>query len=79
MGTERISKCTRVKLADFPSETETELEADLMLGGDTFWPIKTSEFVHGPSKDQPVAVGTKFGWVLAGPVNSVFPGVSFHV
>ena len=31
----------------------------------------TSEIVHGPSKDQPVAVGTKFGWVLAGPVNNV--------
>ena len=60
-----------LKLADFPSETETELEVDLMLDGDTLWPIMTSEIVHGPSKDQPVAVGTKFGWVSAGPVNSV--------
>ena len=60
-----------LKLADFPSETETELEVDLMLGGDTLWPIMTSEIVHGSSKDQPVAVGTKFGWVLAGPVNNV--------
>ena len=42
-----------------------------MLGGDTLWPIMTSEIVHGPSKDQPVAVGTKFGWVLDGPVNNV--------
>ena len=42
-----------------------------MLGGDTLWPIMTSEIVHGPSKDQPVAVGTKYGWVLAGPVNNV--------
>ena len=31
----------------------------------------TSEIVHGPSKDQPVAVGTEVGWVLAGPVNNV--------
>ena len=67
-----------LKLADFPSETETELEIDLMLGGDTLWPIMTSEIVHGPSKDQSVAVGTKFGWVLAGPVNNV-PRVSFPV
>ena len=35
-----------LKLADFPSETETELEVDLMLGGDTLWPIMTSEIVH---------------------------------
>ena len=34
-------------------------------------PIMTSEIVHGPSKDHPVATRTKFGWVLAGPVNSV--------
>ena len=60
-----------LKVAEFPSETETELEVDLMLGGDTLWPIMTSEIVHGPSKDQPVAVGTRFGWVLAGPVNNV--------
>ena len=60
-----------LKLADFPSETETELEVDLMLGGDTLWPIMTSEIVHGQSKEQPVAAGTKFGWVLAGPVNNV--------
>ena len=60
-----------LKLADFPSETETESEVDLMLGGDTLWPIMTSKIVHGPSKDQPVAVGTKFGWMLAGPVNNV--------
>ena len=39
-----------LKLADFPSETETELEGDLMLGGDTLWPIMTSEIVHGPSR-----------------------------
>ena len=42
-----------------------------MLVGDTLWSIMTSEIVHGPSEDQPVAVGTKFGWVLAGPVNNV--------
>ena len=60
-----------LKLAYFPSETETELKVDLMLGGDTLWSIMTSEIVHGPLKDQPVAVGTKFGWVLAGPVNNV--------
>ena len=60
-----------LKLADLPSETETELEVDLMLGGDTLWHIMTSEIVHGPSKNQPVAVGTKFAWVLAGPVNNV--------
>ena len=30
------------------------------------------------SKDQPVTVGTKFGWVLAGSVN-MFQEVSFPV
>ena len=60
-----------LKLADFPLETETELEVDLMLCGDTLWPIMTSEIVPGPSKDKLVAVGTKFGWVLAGLVNNV--------
>ena len=42
-----------------------------MLGGDTLWPIMTSEIVHGPSKDQPVVVRTKYGWGLAEPINNV--------
>ena len=50
-----------------------------MLDGDTLWPIMTSEIVHGPSKDQPVAVGTKFGWVLAGPANNVPRSLLFCV
>ena len=42
-----------------------------MIGGHTLWPIMTPEIVHDQSEDQPVDVGTKFGWVLAGPVNNV--------
>ena len=58
-------------LADFPNENETDLKVDVLLGSDTIWRVFTGEFVKGESIEDPVAVGTNFGWVLSGVVTDI--------
>ena len=58
-------------LADFPNANETDLNVDVLLGSDTIWRVFTGEFVKGESIEDPVAVGTNFGWVLSGVVSDI--------
>ena len=39
---------------------------DLLIGSDVYWEIVTGEVVRGDSG--PVAINTKLGWILSGPV-----------
>ena len=44
-------------------------DIDMLLGADVYWQIVTGDIVRGPLG--PVAVATKFGWVLSGPSSHV--------
>ena len=44
------------------------LEVDLLIGSDVYWDIVTGKIVRG--RDGLVAVNTRLGWVLSGPVQT---------
>ena len=52
-------------LADRYSESEI-LEIDLLIGSDVYWDVVAGEIVRGARG--PVAINTRLGWVLSGPV-----------
>ncbi len=54
-------------LADY-SDGESCLEVDVLIGSDIYWDLVTGG-VHRGSKG-PVAIHTKLGWVLSGPMPS---------
>ena len=56
---------TNLELAD-NSEDGSSIEVDILIGSDYYWQLTTGEVRRG--NDGPVAVGTKLGWVLSGPV-----------
>ena len=43
-------------------------EPDILIGSDYYWSIVTGEIVRGGDRE-PVAVRTKLGWILSGPVS----------
>ena len=58
---------TPLTLADiYPADTP--LDVDMLIGSDFYWQLTTGEIIRGQTG--PVAVNTKLGWVLSGPVNS---------
>ena len=58
---------SNLDFADCCDGTEP-LEVDLLIGSDVYWDIVTGEIVRGP--DGLVAVNTRLGWVLSGPVQT---------
>ncbi len=48
------------------------MEVDLLVGSDYYWELATGRICRG--NDGPVAVETKLGWVLSGPVPAVESG-----
>lgn len=42
------------------------VEVDLLIDSDVYWDIVTGEIIRGASG--PVAINTKLGWVLSGPI-----------
>ena len=54
-----------LELAD-ASDGSAPLEVDLLIGSDYYWQQLTGEIRRG--EDGPIAVLTKFGWVLSGPM-----------
>ena len=54
-------------LAD-PSDGNSRLEVDILIGSDQYWNIITGETRRGNSG--PVAIDTRLGWVLSGPTSS---------
>ncbi|CAB4010413.1 Hypothetical predicted protein [Paramuricea clavata] len=49
--------------------TKNVLEIELLIGADYLWLFQEGRTVRGKS-DEPVAVQTKLGWVLSGPLKS---------
>ena len=54
-------------LADY-SRGDEELEVDIMVGADYYWSVVQNNIVRGEFHD-PVAIRTRLGYVLSGPVN----------
>ena len=56
-------------LADNPtSEEQCEMPIDCLLGADNCWQVLEGSIIQGEFPG-PVAVLSKFGWLLSGPVN----------
>ena len=59
---------SRLDLADHCSEEDC-LEIDILIGCDHYWKLVTGQTLR--EADGPVAVNTKLGWVLSGPVHGL--------
>ena len=53
-----------LRLAD-PVRTRGPLEIDIIIGNDYYGSLVTGEIIKG---DGPMAMNSKFGWLLSGPV-----------
>ena len=56
-----------LRLAD-TYQGDIPIEVDMLIGSDLYWQLVTGEIIRGQAG--PVAVNTKLGWVLSGPVHS---------
>ena len=72
LSVQPISLCTRsfkhimsLELAD-TSDGKTTMEIDLLIGSDYYWQLITGETRRG--ENGPVALHTRLGWVLSGPM-----------
>ena len=65
---ENYEYLTNLDLADYSCATDL-LEVDILIGSDHYWKPVTGEVVR--SGDGPMAIQTKFGWVLSGPVQEL--------
>ena len=60
-----FSHLAGLPLADC-SDGKNQLEVDILIGSDLYWDLLTGKTCHGECG--PVAVETRLGWVLSGPV-----------
>ena len=56
-----------LEFADEPGDGE-ELHVDVLVGSDHYWDLITGRVRRG--SDGPVAIDTKLGWVLSGPIST---------
>ena len=72
-----ISACVELlatlDLADI-SDGSSSLEVDVLIGSDYYWSLVTGEVCRG--NGGPIAIQTKLGWVLSGPLSVSGPGHS---
>lgn len=54
-----------LELADDPGD-DSPFQVDILIGSDCYWDLITGQLKRGA--DGPVAIETKLGWVLSGPV-----------
>ena len=55
-----------MELAD-PTETCNDLEVDVLIGSDMYWSLVTGKVTR--SEFGPIAIHSKVGWILSGPVD----------
>ena len=65
----QYSHLQSLKLADEITHS-SDLHIDLLIGADCYSSFITGEIVRGHSSSGPVALGTKIGYVLSGPVQA---------
>ena len=64
---------SELRLAD-SSDGNDAMEVDLLVGSDHYWELTTGRVSRG--EDGPIAVETKLGWVLSGPVSAAEQSMS---
>ena len=64
---ENFGHLATLDLAD-PSDGSSPLNIDILIGSDFYWEFVTGDTCRGPTG--PIAIDTKFGWVLSGPDTS---------
>ena len=64
---ERYDYLRNLELADSPTDTR-EVQPDTLIGLDHYWDFITGEIIQ--QGDGPVALSTKLGWVLSGPISA---------
>ena len=52
-------------LSDFSNDTDMEI--DILVGGDYYWSFISGKIIRGDDGESPVALNTRIGWVLSGP------------
>ena len=62
---ETYPRLTGLELADDPGDDQS-LRIDILIGSDHYWDLITGRLQRGA--DGPIAIETKLGWVLSGPV-----------
>ena len=69
---ERYPSLKNIEFADVCPASNT-MQIDLLIGSDYIWDFFDGKSVRGEESGQggPVAVSTKFGWVLSGPVENL--------
>ena len=65
----QYSHLQSLKLADDITHS-SDLHVDLLIGADHYWSLVTGEVVRSDSGLGPVALNTRLGYVLSGPVQS---------
>ena len=65
----QYSHLQSLKLADDTTHS-SNLHIDLLIGADHYWSLVTGEIVRSDSGLGPVALNTRLGYVLSGPVQS---------
>ena len=53
---------------EFP---EAEADVDILIGADVIWRFMSGETRQGESPNSPIAIATKLGWVLSGPMAEI--------
>ena len=53
-------------------ESENDQESiQILIGSDRYWDLTTVKIIKGPEGERgPIAMQSKFGWLIAGPVNN---------
>ena len=64
---ENFDHLMTLDLAD-PSDGSSPLDIDILIGSDCYWEFVSGETRRGPTG--PIAIDTKFGWVLSGLATS---------
>ncbi|XP_065902449.1 uncharacterized protein [Dysidea avara] len=74
LSAQPIDLCSKIythlaplNLAD-THHNDTPLEIDMLVGSDFYWQLTTGDVIRGQMG--PVAINTKLGWVLSGPINT---------
>lgn len=73
LAVENYEHLKNLKLAD-SNPTNSSLKIDVLIGSDFYWDFMTNEVKKG--KEGPVAVSSKLGYVLNGPISSRGSGFS---
>jgi len=68
-----------LQLADytFGDELNADKPVDLLVGSDTFWLFVEDGIIRG-NGNGPVAMKTKLGWVVSGPVEGIYSNEKSH-